>query len=92
MVSALLLAVGLTDPTAMATAACTRRMAQLAAGYGIVDITTNVASPATTLRYWRYQILLHVTIRYPRETRKAVVACVVTQYGKVVSLEGLTKQ
>jgi hypothetical protein len=87
-----LLVAALIDPTALATESCSRRMAQLAASYGIVSLSAQVASDAVVLEDGGFEILLRVTIHYPREVRQAVIACTVSRTGKVRSLEGLTRQ
>ena len=74
-------------PTAMATQACSRRMAQLAARYEMVDLTSHVVGDTQILSDGRYLVRLAVTINYDRkggiERRYAVIRCVVNQYGRV---------
>jgi hypothetical protein len=73
--------------TAIATQACSRRMAQLAARYGMVDLTSQVVDETQILSDGRYLVRLSVTINYARkggiERRRAVISCVVNQYGRV---------
>ena len=87
----LALLVALVDPTELATIACTQRMAQLAATYGIKSIASHVARDAEPVGNG-WQILLDVTIQYGNENRRAVIACTVSGRGRVQSLEGLTRE
>ena len=76
--------------TAMAIQACSRRMAQLAASYSLVDLTSHGVGDTQILSEGRYLVRLAVTINYQRkggiERRHAVISCVVNQYGRVEAL------
>jgi hypothetical protein len=78
-------------PTALATQACSRRMAQLAARYEMVDLTSHVVGDTQVLSDGRYLVRLAVTINYDRkggiERRYAVISCVVNQYGRVDAID-----
>src|SRR3954463_2375054 len=77
-------------PTAMATQACSRRMAQLASSYSFVDLTSNVVGGTKILSEGRYLVRLAVTINYQREDgierRHAVISCLVNRYGSVEAI------
>lgn len=78
---------GPVETTAWATAACSKRMAQLAARHGIKDLTSQVIGYAQHLSDGRYLVRLAVTITYRRkpgiENRHAIIGCVVNEHGKV---------
>lgn len=74
--------------TAMATRACSRKMAQLAASYDALDVSSKVVGETQILNDNRVLVQLLVTIRYKRragiiEPRTALVGCVVNQRGRV---------
>lgn len=77
-------------PIAMATRTCSRRMAQLAASYSFVDLTSHVVGDPQILSEGRYLVRLAVTINYPLrdriERRHAVVSCLVNRYGSVEAI------
>jgi len=77
--------------TAMATRACSRRMAQLASSHGALDVSSKVAGETQILEDDRVLVQLWVTIRYRRqggviEPRTARVGCIVNRYGRVDSI------
>ena len=76
--------------TAMATRACGRRMAQLAASYKALDVQARVVGETVVLPEGRYLVQLQVTIRYRRETdietRQSQVGCIVNEYGRVETI------
>jgi hypothetical protein len=94
MVLALLAAMSGTQPdglTAMASRACSRRLAQLAASHGYLDVSTRVIGETMLLENDRVLVQLNVTIRYRRrmgviEPRNATVGCIVNRYGKVEAI------
>ena len=77
-------------PQPWATQACSRRMAQLAASYSFVDLTSHAVGDTQILPEGRYLVRLAVTINYQRrdgiEGRHAVISCVVNRYGRVEAL------
>ena len=86
-------AMGGTEPegvNAMATRACARKVAQLAASHGTVGVSTRVAGDTQELADGRYLLQLDITIRYRRrtgdETRRARIGCVVNKRGHVDAL------
>jgi hypothetical protein len=82
------------DTIGLATAACTHKLAQMAARYGIVDLSSQAISPIQRLDD-KLLVRLTVTIRYNRkhgiESRRAVVGCLVDASGRVEILEALLR-
>ena len=77
--------------TAMATRACGRRMAQLAASYKALDIQARAIGETVILPEGGYLVQLIVTIRYRREggdieTKQSQVGCIVNEYGRVETI------
>ena len=91
---ALLIAMGGVQPegmTEMATRACIRRMAQMAASYGALDISSHRVGETQLIEGDRTLVQLNITIRYRRrmgiiEPRTATVGCIVNRYGKVEAI------
>jgi hypothetical protein len=76
--------------SAFAMEACSRRIAQLAAPYQAKSITSfGGGNQAQLLAGDRYSVTFAVTLDYGAEKRTARVHCIVTQAGRVDSVEGM---
>ena len=83
------------DVTAVATATCSHAMAQRAASYNAIDLSSQVIGKAQPMADGMVLVRLAVTINYRRkggtETRKAIIGCLVDPRGKIELLEALPK-
>lgn len=99
MIEALILAQAMggaapADDLGRATAACSRKLAQLATRHGIVDLSSQVIAPGQQVD-GRNLIRIVVVVRYKRkhgiETRRGVISCLVSTSGKVEYFEALPR-
>lgn len=74
--------------TGFAVEACSRRIAQLASPYRVTGITSRATGEATVIDRNRYSIVMMVSIDYGREVKTAQIHCLVTQGGRVETVEG----